>query len=220
MLADPDYSRHGASEKFRVVYEADGRPEGYAIYRVKIDWDHLGPKNVLTVNEAVTNTPRALRELWRYLFDVDLVVAVKAGRLPLPCPLQYLLAEPRALGLIAADWLWLRLVDLPAALGARRYGAVDDLVLEVADEFCAWNAGHWRLRTGGGPGAAVAEVERTEAPADVSLDTTDLAAIYLAGTPPAVLAASGRIEEHTAGAIGRLGALFAAEHAPWCVSMF
>ena len=42
LLADPEYSRHGASAKFRVVYEADGQPEGYAIYRVKSDWDHHG----------------------------------------------------------------------------------------------------------------------------------------------------------------------------------
>ena len=111
-------------------------------------------------------------------------------------------------------------MDLPAALAARRYGTVEDLVLEVSDEFCPWNAGRWRLRTSGEPRSAAGEVERTEAPADVVLDTSDLAAIYLGGTSPSLLAATGRLEERADGAIGRLAALFASERAPWCVSMF
>lgn len=220
VLADPEYSRQGASPKFRVVYEADGRAEGYAIYRIKNDWDHLGPQSVLQVKEAVAGSPRALRELWRFLFDVDLVRSIKASRVPLPTPLQHLLAEPRALGLVATDGLWARLVDLPAALAARRYATADELVLEVADDFCAWNAGRWQLRTTGEPGTAVGAAERTEAGPDVVLDTADLAAIYFGGVHPALLAEAGRIDERTDGAIRRLGAMFASERMPWCVSMF
>ncbi len=220
VLADPEYSRHGASPKFRAVYEADGRPEGYALYRVKTDWNHLGPQNVLHANEVVTTTPRALRELWRFLFDVDLVRSIRAQRVSVPNPLQHLLAEPRALGLIANDGLWVRLVDLPQALAARRYAAADELVLEVSDDFCEWNDGRWRLRTSGEAGEAVAEVERTDAPPDLVMDTADLAAIYFGGTAATLLVAAGRIEERTPTAVRRLGALFAAERVPWCVSMF
>ena len=220
VLADPEYSRRGASPKFRVVYEADGRAEGYALYRIKEDWNHLGPQSVMQMSEAVTTTPRALRELWRYLFEVDLVRSVRVGRVAVPNPLQHLLAEPRALGLIANDGLWARLVDLPAALAARRYGTVDQLVLEISDDFCEWNAGRWLLRTSGEPGATVAEVERTDAPVDVVLDTIDLAAIYLGGNTATLLAAAGRIEERTDDAARRLGTLFVSERVPWCVSMF
>ena len=73
LLADPEYSRQGMSEKYRVVYEADGGAEGYAMYRVKQDWDQYGPKGVLQVTDTVALTPRALRAIWRYIFDVDLV---------------------------------------------------------------------------------------------------------------------------------------------------
>jgi hypothetical protein len=59
-IGDPEYSRRGASHKYRVVYEADGKAEGYAVYRIKDDWDHRGPKSVLEESkEAVTTTPRA-----------------------------------------------------------------------------------------------------------------------------------------------------------------
>jgi predicted acetyltransferase len=219
-LADPEFSRQGASHKYRLVYEADGHAEGYAIYRIRDDWDHRGPKSVMEVREAVANTPRALRGLWRFLFEVDLVRTVKAFRQPLPNPLQHLLAEPRALGMVANDGLWVRLVDLPAALAGRRYATSGALVVEVADAFCPWNAGRWSIEASGEPWQAVARVERTTAPAELVMDTTDLAAIYLGGTRPLDLADAGRIEERDAGALRRATALFAAERAPWCVMMF
>ena len=52
------------------------------------------------------------------------------------------------------------------------------------------------------------------------LDTADLAAIYFGGVHPTLLAEAGRIAERTDGAIRRLGAMFASERMPWCVSMF
>ena len=220
VLADPEYSRQGMSEKYRVVYEADGAPEGYAIYRIKPDWDHLGPKGVMEVREAVATTPRALAAIWRYLFDVDLIASIKASHVAVPNPLQHLLAEPRALGLVVGDGLWVRLVDLPAALGARRYATTDELVFEVADATCTWNEGRWRIRTGRQSGAAGATVEPTTDAADIALDTTGLAAAYLGGSRLIDLAAVGRIAELTPGAVARANALFTADREPWCVSMF
>jgi predicted acetyltransferase len=220
VLADPEYSRRGSSSKFRAVYEADGVAEGYAIYRVKEDWDHRGPRNVLEVREAVTTSARALRGLWRFLFEVDLVRIVKASRVPVPAPLQHLLAEPRALGLVVNDGLWIRLVDLPAALEARRWGCADSMVLEVADDFCPWNAGRWRVHATGDRGAAVADVSRTDDAPDLVLATADLAAVYLGGIRPADLAAAGRIEELTPGAVDRATVMFSAQRTPWCVMMF
>lgn len=220
VLSDPEYSRHGAGPRFRVVYEADGRVEGYALYRVREDWDDRGPKSVLEVSEALTTSARSVRGLWRYLFDVDLVRTVKAWRVPLPTPLQHVLAEPRAMGLVVKDGLWTRLVELPAALAARRYGTSDELSLEVTDALCPWNAGTWRIRSEGAPGETVATVERVSEPADLALDIADLGAIYLGGTRAGELAAAGRIEERTPGALRRLAAMFASDVAPWCSTMF
>ncbi len=220
VLADPEYSRQGMSEKYRVVYEAEGKAEGYAIYRVKQDWDHLGPKGMLEVRDAVATTPRAQRAIWRYLFDVDLVKTVKARHVAVPNPLQHMLAEPRALGFNISDGIWARLVDLPEALRARRYTTTDELVIEVADRYCPWNEGRWRIRTNGKPGEAEASVETTTDPADLALDTTDLAAAYLGGARMLDLAAAGRIEELTAGAVARAHALLTAGREPWCNTMF
>ena len=122
---------------------------------------------------------------------------------------------------MASDGLWVRLVDLPAALAGRRYG----------DHRLAGPGGLGRLlplergRAGasttiGEPWEAVAQVERTEDAPDLVLDTADLAAIYLGGIRPTELAVAGRIEERTPGALRRADVLFAADRTPWCVSMF
>ena len=220
ILRDAEHSRRGASPKFRYLYEVDGAAEGYAIYRVKTEWDDRGPKSQLLVVEAMALTPRAERAVWSFLFGVDLMRTTKAGRVSMPHPLLLELADPRALGLTTGDGLWVRLVDLPAALAARRYGAAGTLVLEVADAFCLWNAGRWRLVATGEAASAAAVVERTDGPADLSLDVADLAAAYLGGIRVADLARAGRVAELTAGALRRADALFASDRAPWCATMF
>ena len=220
ILHDAEYNRRGAGPKFRYLYEVDGVAEGYALYRVKTDWDERGPKSQLLVVEAMALSPRAERAVWGFLFSVDLVRTTKAGRVPVPHPLLLELADPRALGITTGDGLWVRLVDLPAALAARRYGAAGTLVLEVADAFCPWNAGRWRLAATGEPGDAAAIVERTDAPADLALDVADLAAAYLGGFRVSDLARAGRVEELSRGALRRADALFAADRTPWCATGF
>ncbi len=220
ILHDAEYGRRGAGPKFRYLYEVDGVAEGYALYRVKTDWDERGPKSQLLVVEAMALSPRAERAVWGFLFSVDLVRTTKAGRVPVPHPLLLELVDPRALGITTGDGLWVRLVDLPAALAARRYGAAGTLVLEVADAFCPWNAGRWRLAATGEPGNAAAVVERTDAAADLALDVADLAAAYLGGFRVSDLARAGRVEELAPGALRRADALFAADRTPWCATGF
>src|SRR5581483_12276529 len=92
------------------------------------------------------------------------------------------------------DMLWCRLVDLPAALGARTYAAESELVLDVADEFCPWNAGRWRL-----DGSGCAPASGTAA--DLALTATELSAAYLGGVSFSTLARAGRVTELRDGAI-------------------
>jgi predicted acetyltransferase len=220
ILRDAEYMRRGAGPKYRYLCEFDGVAEGYAVYRTKSEWDERGPKGQLLVVEAMALSPRAERAVWSFLFGIDLMRTTKAGRMPIPHPLLLELADPRALGIKAGDGLWVRLVDLAAALAARRYGAAGTLVLEVADAFCPWNAGRWRLTSIGDAGSAVATAERTDAPAELALDVADLAAAYLGAFRLSDLARAGRVEELAAGALRRADALFASDRTPWCATMF
>jgi predicted acetyltransferase len=216
-LRDTDQARRANGLKFLAVYEAEGRREGTAVYRVKPDWDDRGPNGKLVALEVLTATPRATRDLWGWLLGVDLVGVVRAVRGPVPHPLQLLLAEPRRLGLTLGDGIWLRVVDVPSALAARAYRRPDSLVLEIRDPFCPWNAGRWRLEAGE-DGRAL--VQRTTALPDLSLDVGDLGATYLGAIRFSDLARVGRVVESTAGVLLRADELFASARAPWCSTMF
>jgi predicted acetyltransferase len=215
-LADDETARGGAGPLVAAVVELDGRPEGYALYRIEHDWGEGVSRAVLDVREAMGTTPAATRAVWEFLFGIDLVARVRASFLPLDHPLRFAVAEPRRLRMRVGDSLWVRLVDVDAALAGRRYGADGTLVLDVADDFCPWNTGRRRLEVHGGRG----RVEPTEEPADLALDCAELGALYLGGVDPGALVRAGLVDELREGAAERAARLFRAERAPWCAEIF
>ena len=210
-LYDAPHTRRGGGPLFRAVYEVDGRPEGYALYRIKPSWESAGPLSTLVVREAVGVTPAAVADLWRFLFDVDLVAQIEADNIQADNALLLLVAEPRRLRFTLGDGVWLRLVDVAGALSPRSYAADGDLTLELTDEFCPWNAGRWRLSAR--PEGAT--VESSDAAPDLLLDRTDLAAAYLGAFSFSDLLRAGRVVEHVPGAVARADALFRSDRAPW-----
>jgi predicted acetyltransferase len=211
-LADPEHRRAGGGVLNRVLVCLDGKPEGYALYRLHQTIEQGFSTGFLNVIEAIGATPEATREVWRFLFDVDWIGRVKAALLPPDHPLFFLIARPRALRYHALDALWVRLVDIPRALAARTIAPEEPVVIEVADDFCPWNAGRYRIASG--------DVARTEAAADLALDVTALGSVYLGGFTFAQLGAAGRIEERRTGALARADALFPRDAAPWCPEVF
>ena len=111
----------GASKKFYAAVEIDGEVEGYALYRVKDEWQDGFARGEVRVIEALATSPAAERVLWRFLHEIDLTVRVDVSRFDPGSPLPLLVRDSRALGLRLGDGLWLRLVDLDAALKARSY---------------------------------------------------------------------------------------------------
>jgi predicted acetyltransferase len=215
-LADIEAQRRGAGPQFRAIYERDGLVRGYVRYRIKLEWSDTGSASTLIVNELLGTDPLAEQQLWRYLFGVDLIARIKGRFGPARHPLLLMLAEPRRLALRTSDGLWLRIVDVPGALGARGYAADGSIVLEVSDQFLPVAAGRWRLTARDRSG----RLEVTTDPADLVLDTTDLAAVYLGAFSFADLARAGRTHELTPGAWARADALFASSVAPWSSTAF
>jgi predicted acetyltransferase len=209
-LADPEHARQGAGPLFCAVLELDDRPEAYALYRLKSNWDEGVPKSTLQIREVMATSPVALREIWRFLLGVDLVAQVETWGVPPDYPLFLMLTEPRRLRMTLGDALWLRLVDLEAALAARSYAAGEPVAIEVHDSFCDWNEGVWRLP----------DAERTDDDPDLRLDAADLGSTYLGGVSFAELARAGLVEELSEGALSRADALFRTNVTPWCQEVF
>ena len=202
-LADPETVRRGASAFFHVVYEQDGHASGYAIYRIR---DHT-----LIVVGLVAETEEAYASLWRYCLDVDLMSTTQAYARAVDEALPWMLADPRRLQRLVRDHIWVRLVDVGAALSSRRYAQTARVVLEVRDSFCPWNEKTFDLE--GSDRDAVCRP--TSASPDLVLSAADLATVYLGAVNFTTLAHAGRAEERTQGALSQADAMFATSRQPW-----
>lgn len=215
VLHDDPSAREGASGLRVAVH-----PAGYAIFRVKENWQPSGPQHEVITHELVSTTVEGHAAIWRFLLGLDLVGEVRYFNTPLDEPLPMMLTDPRAARVELRDALFVRLVDVDRALAARRYSAPLaplDVVFDVTDDLCPWNAGRWALSV---DESGVGHVERTTADADLACDVIDLGAAYLGSTRLHVLAAAGRVHERRPGAVRRASMAFAGENEPHCLEVF
>ncbi len=210
-IADLEHRRGGAG-RLRAL-ATDG---GYALYAVHEGRDDGRPDNQVRLRELVAASPAARAVLWEHLLTLSLTRSVNWPLAPEDEPLTHMLRDTRAVRARLDDALYVRLVDLPRALAERSYAAPVDVVLEVADDTCPWNAGRWRLAAD----AAGATCERTGAPADLALSATELGAAHLGGAPLALLGAAGRVEERTPGALAAASHALKGVREPWCGVVF
>ena len=215
-VGDTEWMRRGQGIKFLALLEVSGKPRGYAIYRINSAWDPTGPNSTMTVLEVLGADPVVEQTLWQWLFSIDLVQTVAGWRGPNPHPLQHWLLEPRRMGLTVSDNLWLRILDLPAALAARTYTGEGRLVLDVTDAMIDSNAGRWELAVDGGH----ATVTRSTAEPHLSLDIATLAAAYLGAFRFGDRAVAGRVQAVQPGALRTADVLFTRSRAPWCATPF
>jgi len=150
VLADEPEDRGGASPLRCILAEDAASPRGYALFSGRERWDQDAflPEGVIEVREAVTADPAAAAAIWGDLLSRDLTTEFHAGMRPVDDPLLHLLADPRRIRTRVTDGLWVRVVDVAGALAQRRYACPVDVVIEVADDACAWNRGRWRLTAG------------------------------------------------------------------------
>lgn len=200
---DPIHSQGGSGGIFYAAYVEDGRIDGYATYRTQ--------RPTVTVTELMAATREASAALWRFCFDLDLYERIEAIKRPMDDPLPWMLADPRRLQRSPRDGLWVRVVDVRAALEQRAYAASDRLVLEVRDDFCDWNRGCWSLEMSpeGGICRSVA------GGADLSIDVSALASVYLGAASFSTLLQAGLADEASAGAVERADRAFAVALKPW-----
>jgi predicted acetyltransferase len=142
---------------------------------------------------------------------------VVAAPRPADEPLRWMLDDPRAMRVTRqSDSLWIRLLDVRAALAARAYDVGGTLVLAIeSDPLCPGNEGRWRLD--GGPGGATCA--RVTAAPDLVIDPQALGSLYLGGMSAALLASAGRIRGDRA-AVGLLSRMFRTDPEPFNTFVF
>ncbi len=195
-----------------LLHESDGTADGLLARRTTADFELDNTYGAATVEEFVAASDGAYADLWAYLAGLDLIDEIRLDNRPVDEPAKWLLGDGRALHQVAAlDGLWLRLLDVPAALAARGYAGQGDVVLEVTDNTAGgYAAGRFLLETGG----ATARCSPTDRAPELRVDQRVLAAAYLGGHRLAARAPAGGVTELRDGALARADVLFSTPLAP------
>jgi predicted acetyltransferase len=202
-----------------LIHEGSGGPDGLLSWKAGDDSGSLiPPYGTVTVGDLVAAGDEAYRDLWCYLTGIDRIDRVRLAGRPIDEPVRWLLSDGRALVTDQiVDFVWVRLLDVPGALSARRYAVPGDLVIEVLDEDADVSvAGRYALAAADD----AAECEPTQRPPDLEVTQRVLAGIYLGGFGLHELALFGGVREFTAGAVDRLASMFATPLAPWNATWF
>jgi predicted acetyltransferase len=219
-LKDAEKDRGGGGGRFYALHESStGEADGWISYRYgRQSWPGGIPRHEAVIEDLVVADRRVLTALWRFALDLDLVEEVSVSMRPVDEPLRWLLADPRRLRTTeVADHLWVRIIDIPAALAARGYAVAERLVIEVTSPE-TYPKGRFVLEAG--PTSGSCRPAKRGEKAQLVLGLADLGAIYLGGVAPSVLAAAGRVTEVKAGSLAVADRVFASPVAPFCTLHF
>jgi predicted acetyltransferase len=187
--------------------------DGYAMYRIKEDWADGRPQHTCVIVDFVWCTAEAHRALWQVLLGLDLVGSIESSELAPDDPVTELLSDPRQLRTTSLnDGLWVRLLDVPTALAARRYGCDVEVALQIIDPLADGAAADRTYLLRGGPDGA--ECRPTDRTADLTLPVDVLGSAYLGGKRLRRLAASPRVAVASEQALHRLDLAMLADRAP------
>jgi predicted acetyltransferase len=200
---------------------AAGEPDGFARFHGDEHWVDMSPDHVLLLDDLHGVTLEAELDLWRHLAQMDLTATIRTEHPRRPMePLKWVLSNPRAVQVSGhSDFLWVRIFDVAAFLGARTYAQDGTIVLDVTDELGGTKgpaAGRYRLDVRDGAGTC----ERTEAAPDLTIDVRSLSAASLGGTRLADATRSQPHQEHRTGALAAADALLLTADPPWCSTWF
>ena len=199
-----------SGEKVRAVSyrTADGDETGILVYVID-ERDDFSAHD-LEVRAIFAVDGEASAALWRFALEHDLVGRVKAWLQPAVPPVQWMVADRRAVTATLTDHHWLRILDVPGALASRRYAAGLDVVLRVADPL-GFAEGTWNLRITADGEAEV--VPASDRPVDVELTVGALSSLLLGGVRSTELALAGLVHGD-ADVLASLDRVFAPEVTP------
>jgi predicted acetyltransferase len=194
-------------------FTPDGDVDGWVAYQANDDdSEDVRANSDLVVLDFQAADQGVANDLWRYLIGVDLVDDIHVYYRPTDDPIEEMLVDAYAVRSERDDELWVRLVDVPAALAGRVYGVAEPVVIEVVDSLLPNNSGRYRVGPHG--------TERTtDAPA-LTMSAEVLAKLYLGAFQASTLAGIGRITVADPAALPAADLLFAVDRPAFCGTMF
>lgn len=194
-------------------YSLDGDLDGWVVYKpAESPSTDVRANATLYVLDFQAADQGVANDLWRYLIGVDLIDEIVVYLRPLDDPIEAMLVDSYALRGESEGELWLRIVDIPAALAGRTYGIAEPVVIEVVDPLLPGNSGCYRVGPHG--------TERMAGAPAITMDVGALAMVYLGTWRPSVLAAIGRVTVADPAALPAADRLFAVDRPSWTGSIF
>ena len=204
--------------------DAAGDVDGYVRYHAEAKWADRQPANTLVVDDLHGLSDAVEAALWRFVLGVDWVTVVRAEHRTPDDRLPWLLTNARAASVgDVGDGLWLKLLDVPAALEARHYEASGSLVVELVDadgRNAEGNTVTRSVRVSLDASPEGARVAGTDQSPDLTVASDAVGAAYLGGTRLSRAIVQRGADEHRPGALDLADRLFATFDAPWCSSFF
>ncbi len=211
---DTESARSGATSlRFAVIEGTDG-VDGYIAFRTKSDWDEGHGNGKVIVRDLFGTTPESWAALWSFALSQDLIAVIEADLRPTDDPIFDLIAGSRRVKAVRSDALWIRIMDVPAALSGRSYSAPVDVTMAVSDPM-GDVTGTYRLTANDDD----VECSITGSEPDVHLDLEDLSAAYMGMPRFRELSRAGRVSGDPA-SLKALDAAFTWDPHPWCPEIF
>lgn len=214
-LHDAEQHRRGMSRRRFAICTSNGEPAGYATYRQKSQWEDFIANGKIGVEEVIAVDPTAQMALFRYLANIDLFTEVEWWNARIDDHLPLSITDSRRIKRKVVDGMWIRLMDVPAALHARTYETDGSVTIDVEDDTRPEVSGTYSLEVVDG----VARCERTTGAAELACAIDVLGHLYLGGGDAYAMAAAGRLRGEVE-AVRRAHRMFRSDRAPWCPEVF
>jgi predicted acetyltransferase len=173
-------------------------------------------KHQIHIRDLAWLTPSAYQAIWSYFSRIRLAELILWDMVPPDDPLPHLLLEPRMLNLASGDGLLARIVDLDKAMIQRPYCSEGELIFEIYDDLCPWNANRWRLETSGAQSA----IQVTTKDPEVAMPISTLAMLLFGQISASQAARMGRLEVNKKTALVKWDALLRTKYRPFCADFF
>lgn len=210
----PDRREGKTAFRFAVSYDTDDEPSGYAQFRVESKFDGAHSDDRLEIIEMFGTSPSSWLALWTLVMGFDLVTHIEASKRPVDDPIFQFLVGLRRAKRTLTDTMWVRVLDVGAAMTARSYATTDAVTIDVKDSM-GYAAGRHRIAWDG----TVATHASTSDPSDLRVDVSTLG-VALMGRPAFV-------DGVRAGTVGgslesafRADRMFRHARAPFCPEVF
>ncbi len=197
---------------FAVHHDEAGNPDGVLGYTLADHWESGRGGSTVTLHTLYAASSLAERQLWAHAASIDFTTTVVCSMATADIGLPWWVSDPRAVTFGPIwDGEWTRILDVPAALSARRYPNAAAVTVQVLDDLGPAQ-GRYRLEVDPSGVGVCTRCESSVDEPDLTLGVAALSSLWLAGGAgvPSLttLVDTGRVHLRDPHALPALAALF------------